>query len=369
MGRDYTRRFLLAAQLRVPLVLASGFEPRPLRPLLRTLVGPVEPVETALSGVPTTLYRPPRRDPPWPTLVLLPGITRRGRLHPAFVGVGRGLAAAGCQVAVVEPPGLAIGELTPRTLEATVAAALELLERPAVAGGRLLLAGVSGGGTLALVTAAGEELAERVAGVTALAPCCDIREALRSATTGCFERDGGLVPFRSGGFLRLVLARSALAWLPDGPSEAILRERLLAVADDDPDPLRVLRGWPREELGEEARALVALLVNEDARRFDELFAALGDAPRSAARALSPVHRAAGVRAPVELVVAREDKYLPLEDALSYARACPRARITVIDSLEHAVPSVSPGAAADLARLDRVLVRQLAALLVAAYSRR
>jgi hypothetical protein len=63
-------------------------------------------------------------------------------------------------------------------------------------------------------------------------------------------------------------------------------------------------------------------------------------------------------------VARADKYLPLADSLAFAAACPQARLTILDSLEHAVPRLAVGDLRDLARLDGALVRALAA----AYSR-
>ena len=59
-------------------------------------------------------------------------------------------------------------------------------------------------------------------------------------------------------------------------------------------------------------------------------------------------------------MARADKYIPLADAVSFADACPTARLTILESLTHVVPTVSPKAARDLARLDRALVRLLAA---------
>ncbi|MGI8480013.1 MAG: hypothetical protein ACR2M2_09190, partial [Gaiellaceae bacterium] len=81
--------------------------------------------------------------------------------------------------------------------------------------------------------------------------------------------------------------------------------------------------------------------------------------------LSPITVAAQIAAPVELVIPRADKYLTIADALSFAQACPTARLTILESLTHVVPSISRTAARDLVRFDGILVR----LLAASYSRR
>jgi pimeloyl-ACP methyl ester carboxylesterase len=323
--------------------------------------------EEELGDVPTTVYRPGRGRGPWPTVLVVPGATRRGRRHPAFVGIGRGLAAAGVLTAVAEPPGLTVGELTPRTLADTEAAAEALCLRTDVRDGRVALAGVSGGGTLVLLLAGAPGLAERVSVVAALAPLCDVRAALRLVTTDRYVRDGELVPFETGSFFRLVIARSAIAWLEDGPDRRVLRDHVLGLADYGEEPLRAFWSWPSEQLGAEARGVIGLLGNIDPARFDALYGTLTDAQLEAAELLSPIHTATGIIAPVELVVARADKYIPLEDAAAFARECPRARVTVIESLEHAVPSVSLAAARDLARLDRAAVRFLAAACSPSYS--
>lgn len=275
-------------------------------------------------------------------------------MHPGFVAVGRGLVGAGFVVAVVEPPGLAIGELTPLSVEHTRAAAEELVARH----GRVAVAGVSGGATIALAVAAQPSVARRVSAVAALAPCCDVRAAIRLVTTDRYRDDGE--PFETGSFFRLVIARSAVAWLDDGPDRRALREHVLGLEDYGPEPLRAFRSWPTEELAPEARAVVRLLGNRDPDRFDGLYAGLTGDQRRAAERLSPILLAREIVAPVEVVVARADKYIPLEDATAFARECGRARLTVIESLEHAVPSVSIAAARDLARLDAAAVRFLAA---------
>jgi pimeloyl-ACP methyl ester carboxylesterase len=156
-----------------------------------------------------------------------------------------------------------------------------------------------------------------------------------------------------------VIARSVVACLPESPDREALLAHLRSLDDYGPEPLAALRAWPRRGLGE-GRAVVELLANEDVQRFDGLLGALPSGVSAAIESLSPRLSARQIAAPVELVVARADKYIPLADSTAFARACPSARLTVIESLGHAVPLLSVREARDLARLDAVLVRVLAA---------
>lgn len=351
------------------LGLAAAYEPPLLGRLALVLGGAPRVQERALAGVPTTLFRPGRGEGPWPALVVVPGVTRAGRRHPAFVGIGRGLAVTGHVAAVVEPDGLALGELTPAVVERLADATRAAAALPEAQGGRVALVAVSGGATLALLVAARDDLAARVAAVTALAPCCDIPEAMRLVTTGVYRSGGVDARHPTGDFFKVVIARSAVAWLEEGRERDALRDALLALDDYGPDPLATLRAWPRDGLSLSAGAVVDLLANEDPARFDELFAALPPQLRRAAEALAPVLVAERILAPVELVVAREDKYIPAADARAFASRCQGARLTVLRSLAHAVPRLAPSAVADLLRLDGALVRLLATVRRPSYSRR
>lgn len=353
------------AQIRVPVGIAAAYEGPLSGRIARALTGKVREEETSVAGVPAVVCRPGRGQRPWPAVVVFPGVTRRGRRHPAFLGIGRGLAAAGRLAIIAEPDGIPSGELTSTAVDQARAAAEAALSRPDAAPDGIALVGVSGGGTLALRAAADPNLADRVSIVLTLAPLCDVPEAIRVVTTGVYRDGDALVPFSAGDFFKLVIARSIVAGLAPGDDRSALRSRLLALDDYGPDPLSSLRDWPRGTLGASARATVALLSNEDPDRFDDLLEAVPDEVRAAIDSISPISGAHRIGAPVELVVARVDKYIPLADATSFAGACPTARLTVLGSLDHAVPALSPAAVRDLGRLDGVVVRGLAA----AYSRR
>jgi pimeloyl-ACP methyl ester carboxylesterase len=359
------------AQARVPLALAAAHDGRVVGGAARALSGTPSVEESPVGGVGSEIFRPGRGAGPWPAVVVLPGVTRQGREHPALRAVARGLAGSGHIAILAEPEGLAVGELGSDALEQTRAAVAAAASRPDAAHGRVAVVGVSGGATLGLLAAAADaELAERISMVVALAPCCDIVEAIRVVTTGAYRDGDVLVPFATRDFFKLVTARSVVAGLPPGPDRSSLRAHLLALEDYGPEPLEGVRVLSRAGLEPAARAVVGLLANVDPARFDELLAALPEEFVAHLDSLSPVSAAARIVAPVELVVGRSDKYFPPADAAAFARACPQARLTVLDSLEHAVPSFSPAAARDLLRLDGVLVRLLAAARgTQSYSRR
>jgi dienelactone hydrolase len=286
-------------------------------------------------------------------------VTPLGRFHPALQRLARGLAATGHVTAVVEPSGLSAGMLTPSLVAAARASILELADGPDAREGRVGLVGVSAGGTAALLCAGDPILAGRVWAAAVLAPCCDIEQAIRVVTTGRVRERVRLLPFESGELFRLVTARSLVACLPSGPGRDALVDHLLSLPDYGPDPLEAVRSWPASELEPSARAAHALLANTNPERFDELYAALAAELRDALHGLSPVHVAEAIRAPVEIVIAKEDKYIPRADADAFVARCPSARLTVLASLTHAVPAFSLRATPDLGRLDVALVRFLA----------
>jgi pimeloyl-ACP methyl ester carboxylesterase len=355
---------ILEAQARAALGLTVAWNPRYVGSAARLLVGEPREEEAEVGGVPATVFRPARGGGPWPAIVLYPGVTREGRRHAAFVGLGRGLAGAGFLAVVAEPDGLASGELTGSTATEALRAAEAVVARADVARRHVALVGVSGGATLALCTAAAEGFAGHVSAVIAMAPVCDLEEALRFVTTGVRLENGAFVPFSTRGFFQLVSARSVVAALPSGDDRDAVLERLRELPDYGDEPLAALRAEISTASDPRVQATLELFTNTDPERFDMLLGALPREARDSLAALSAVRAAGSVAAPVELVVARADKYVPLADALAFASSCPTARLTILDSLEHVVPRLAVGEARDLARLNGALVRTLAA----AYSR-
>ncbi len=352
-----TYRSWIEAQYRAALVLSVALDAPVISWLARAVSEEPRRSEQRVAGVPTTVLLP-AGEGPWPTIVFLNGVTRRGRRHPTVRRLAEGLARAGYRVLVPDPPGLAVGEITPRTVRASIAVSLQAARSRQARRGRVALLGVSAGGSLGLLAAEAPALAGRVTVVGGIAPYTDLREVMLLATTGYHRQGGRLVRYEAKPFMALVIARSLVAALPPGVDRAVLLDRLRGVADDDRRPLHVLRRPLAVPLGREARALLLLLRNRDPGRFDRLFSALSARQRAGIRRLSPLYRARFLRAPLELVTAPHDKYFPPDESRLLVRRAPRARLTVTTTLGHAVPRLSVDDLAGLLRLNGVIVRAL-----------
>jgi pimeloyl-ACP methyl ester carboxylesterase len=321
-------------------------------PLVRLLTDAPRRQETHVGGQPTTLVRPAEGRGPWPAIVFVNGATRAGRFHPEVQRLAQGLARAGFLVAVPDLPGLRLGQITPATTQALIRVARSVARRPDVRSGRVSFYGVSVGATLALLAAEAPALTGRVRAVGGEAPWASLAKVVRLATTGRY----GAVPYRTDPYLSLAIARSLAAGLPPGGDRTRLLRLLGAVPDGDPRPLAPLRRIQSLHAG--GRALVALLLNRDPRRYRALYARLPGHVRCGIAMLSPLRRASHLRMPVELASAPHDKYFPPAESRSLARRSPRVRVTITSTLVHAVPEPSSHAVRALLAFDRFVVRFL-----------
>jgi pimeloyl-ACP methyl ester carboxylesterase len=296
--------------------------------------------ETAVGGAPSTLVRPGKGDGPWPAVVFVNGATRAGRHHERVQRLANGLGRAGFIAVVPDLPGLPLGEITLATKEAAIRAARATADRADARDGKVALYGVSVGATLALLAAESPALGGRVSIVGGEAPFVDLERTIRLATTGLYDGER----YEIDPYVRLAIARSLAA-----QGHPRLLKRLEAVDDEDPEPLAGLTG---------SQPLVALLLNRDPARFEELYARLPERLRRSVELLSPIRGAGRLTMPVELATAPHDPYFPPAESHELAGAAPAVRVTVTSTLDHAVPKLSFGDIADLGRFDGFVVRYL-----------
>jgi acetyl esterase/lipase len=285
--------------------------------------------ETTVAGVSTTVVRPPG-PPPWPALVFMNGATPHGRTHPTVRRLSLALARAGVVTFVPDLSGVAEGELSPATLAQAVGVAEAAARSPETADERVAVAGVSIGGTLALLAAADARLRRLTSVVVCVAPYADLAEVMRLATTGTYRQGGGL------------LHRSAPASLHEGLQRSLSRMLGTAATRD------------------EAKRVGALLANTDPGRFDALYDALPMRVRAAVLSLSPLRSADRLCAPVEIATAPHDKYFPIAEARALASASPHVRVTVTSLLAHATLRPDPRYVGELSRLYGFFVRAFTA---------
>jgi acetyl esterase/lipase len=274
------------------------------------------------------------------------GATPDGRGHPTVLRLGLALARAGVLVFIPDLRGVAGGELSPETLAQTVAVSKAAAESQEAANGRAALAGVSVGGTLALLAAADPRLRGRISVVACVAPFGDLAEVMRLATTGTYRDGERLRHHAAPPYLRVGLARSLAATLAVTPATAALCRELRALEVDSGSPIELSERSFRLA-GAEADRLYDLLANTDSARFDELYDALPAHVRAAVVSLSPVHVTQGLRVPIEIATAPHDKYFPIAEARALAAASPQAQLTVTSLLAHATPRLSARNLAEL----------------------
>jgi pimeloyl-ACP methyl ester carboxylesterase len=315
--------------------------------------------DAAFAGTASTIVRP-GSPPPWPALVFVNGATPDGRTHPMVLRLSLALARSGHLVFIPDLPGIAGGELSPATLAASIEYVQAAADSGESARGRIGLAGVSVGASLALLAAAEPGLAERISVVACVAPYTDMANVMLLATTGTYRNGQRFEPYAVPEYLWVGLARSVTAILPPRPGIQALCTELRAIEPASPDPAGLFRDRSFRELGDEAASVLALLTNRDPTRFDGLYAALPAHVRTTVRALSPLHAAPGLRAPVEIVTAPRDRYFPVAESRTLVAASPHARLTVTSLLAHATPRLHPRYLAELGRLDGFFVRALLA---------
>jgi pimeloyl-ACP methyl ester carboxylesterase len=312
--------------------------------------------DVRVAGVPTTIALPAGGGR-HPAVVFLNGATAAGRHESHVERLTRALGEAGFIAVVPDPPGLAQGALTPRTLHSLEAVVETVSRRRDVS--RTGLLGVSVGCSLGLVAAEGPLASVHLSGIACLAPFTDLRGVMMMALTGSYpEAPGKLVPYHPNPFVSLVIARSLAAVMPDDAGRALLLAQLLAVSDNAHEPLASVPSIPLDQLDPPEQALLRLLENHDPARFAALYTALPKAVRAGIAELSPIAGAARLHVPVEIASSPHDTYFPLVQYPPFLRAAPDAHLTVTSILGHAVPHPSLGNLGGLARLDGFAVRSL-----------
>lgn len=262
--------------------------------------------------IPADLYRPAGLTQP-PGLVLVHGLSPRGKDEPRLVEAARLLARAGFAVGVPTVEGLATLRLRPEdaaSVRAAVESLWELGHRP------VAVLGISVGSGPALLGAAASE--GRISAVLALGGYASTVELLRYTLTGAY-RFGPVEGRRPVDGAAIALFVRANADLVDPAGRA-------------------------------------LVDNRDPEAFGSLVAALPPGTRRMLDELSPERALPRIAAPLFLVHGREDPAVPFTESLRLAEAARAAgvttRIVVVGAVGHVEGGdrVAPG---DLVRLAAV----------------
>jgi pimeloyl-ACP methyl ester carboxylesterase len=351
-------RSWIDAQLAAYVVLATTIDTPVLNWIATVATKGPRAEETRIAGQDATIVRPGsgRR---WPAVVFVNGATEEGRRHPDVQRLARGLARARFLVVVPELPGLRRGQITAKTLSALVRVARTTADRSDAHDGRVGFVGVSVGSSLALAAAEDTSLADRVSALAGIAPYAELKEVARLATTGYIRRDGTLHSYDADDFVLLAVARSLAGSLPPGDDRNRLLAQLDRIPNEQDDPLAGFTLPP--DAGPAARALFELLASGDPHAFDRLWRRLPRRLRDDAQLLSPITHADRLTMPIELATSPEDDYFPVSESRRLARAGGNVRVTVTETLSHALPEPSLAGLSAAFRFDGFVVRSLRSL--------
>jgi pimeloyl-ACP methyl ester carboxylesterase len=258
------------------------------------------------------LYLP---GPPAPAIVLAPGAGAEGRAEPRLIGVARALAGAGRAVLV---PELELRNETlvtadvDRIVEA-VLVAWAMSRRP------VGLLSFSYGGSLAIVAAEDERIAEKLAFVATFGAYAHLGDVIQGVTTGATVYRGRTVAWTPAPEAREILQRAAVQLAPAADRASLGR----ALASDDP------RG-----LSPSGRAIFELLANTDPQRTPPLLARLPPSFRRTLDRFSPLTQLHRLRAPLFLMQSDIDPSTPPTEALLLHERAPTSRLIRVRRFVH-----------------------------------
>jgi pimeloyl-ACP methyl ester carboxylesterase len=267
-----------------------------------THVPSIEPLPASVGSRPVSvdLYEETGASRPSPGLVLVHGLSPRGKDDPRLQHAASLLARAGWAVAVPTVDGLTVLRLRPDDALA-VAATVQALEQ---AGHRpVAILGVSLGAGPALLAAADPRVSSCVSAVLTLGGYASAVELLRYTLTGAYRFDhvSGHRPVNESAIAQFARANAELV-------DAAGRR---------------------------------LVDNRDPRAVNGLIGELPAGTRQLLAALSPERVIARLRAPLFLIHGRDDPAVPFTESLRLARAARAAGqqpiVVIVGSLGHVEP--------------------------------
>jgi len=295
------------------LTVAEGLGldvPRPFAPA-------VEQLPDVIGGVEVDRYAPEVNGASSadPAIVLVPGAAPAGRNDKRVVAIATALARASRMVVV---PELAVyGEdLVPADIERLVAVAGALSRDH----GRVVLAGLSFGGSLGLVAAADPRLADRVALVATFGAYADLAGVVQAVSTGMSLVEG-----------------AAIGWEPDPRAAGVVEEQLLGMLTgaDRQLVVAVLAGASEAaSLGSELRAVYDLLKDHDPEWTMTHVDAAPEAVRNRIAEVSPVRAAPELAVPIVAMHARDDPVIPYGELLRLQVAYAQTETLTLTTFDH-----------------------------------
>ncbi len=269
---------------------------------------------------------------PRPAWVVLHGVTRPGRHHPALVRFVEALAAAGGRVLVPEITPWRELDFAPEFAQRVIRSAVNrLADEPESEPGGVSLLGFSFGVPQALHVASDPEMQGALRGVVGWGGYSDLGRTFRFQLLGEHEWQGQKLYLRPDPYGRWVVGANCLRLdlgLGDTSPVADALRRLATEAgnrqviawEGDFDPLK---RHHRRLLPERLRPLYDLFVplegrTPDAAAVDELLARMVPVTREQMPLLDPIRFIERIPLPVRLLHPRSDHLIPFTETLALA---------------------------------------------------
>jgi hypothetical protein len=270
------------------------------------------------------LYRPAN---PAAALLLVHGLSARGRRHPELARLAALLARHGRLVLVPHFTGLAGYRLTGREVEEIRGAIGELQRRHP----RVGVAGFSfGAGPTLLAAAQAPDL--RLA--ASFGGYADLRHVIAYITTGVYSFEGRRHRRSVEEYNRWKLLALLVGFVGHQPDRTLLDTIAARKLSDPATPTTALE----ERLGEPGRRVMALVLNRREEALPALLAALPVEARQALDRLSPLAIVPRLGCRVVIAHGIDDDSIPYTESLLLAQAAgARARVALLRTFHHTGP--------------------------------
>lgn len=272
-------------------------------------------------------------------IVLVPGVFPAGKDDARLVAMATTLARLQFAVLVPDLKGLRRNRLRAHDVREVADAFRYLLTRPElVPEGHAGIAGFSYGGGLVVLAALEPDVREQVRFTVSFGAYHDLRSIVTYFTTGHYrETADDDWQYRSPhSYLKWVFTLSNADLLEHAEDRATLRRLARTIGDDDGIDMTTV------ELAADARALYALLSNEEPDHVPALIEQLSARIRDELEGINPAaHDLSAMRAQVILMHGRGDTFIPYTESIALARALPPGQVQLFIIEGYAHTSVRP----------------------------
>ena len=265
-------------------------------------------------------------------IVLIPGVTKKGKDDQRLIGLANTLARLRFAVLVPEVAGLRQFHIRTSDVR-TMADAFRYLadQKELIPNGKIGFGGFSYGVGIVLLASLETDIRNKVDYILGFGGYHDIASIVTYFTTGYYreEKTGKLTYRRPHYYLKQVFTISNSALLQSTAD----RDRVRALVENDIDDIE----YELAELAPDARALYKLISNEDPKQVASLIDRLSRPIKNELQGINPALRdLSQINAQVILLHGRGDTMIPYTESIAISKALPKdkTRLFIIEGYAH-----------------------------------